>query len=484
MRTGISSSLTMVYRSKKGYSCGGKFAFATALAFAWLAFANAAADVSSREATSAREWLVQAGLEDSEFESFQDGLPLQPDEHQSLLKILYRLPSLRVDRLHEWTEDEVPWDELLANTSPFRARVFRLDGQLLQVQSVRLDPDDATRWGFDQYYRLSIRVEEFSQPLELLVRKIPESWTAEIVDQPIGAHGLFVRIARGEDASDKPIFAASRVSWFPDRVDPSLGVDASHVRLAELRMDFSLFEDVRDRIGLVSADRECFYQLLAAVGRSDPDLLESAAKSTSSIKPLLTDYRSQRGKLVAFDGRVRRAVKISVNDEEIQQRFGFDHYYELNVFVEKSVKIKRNLQDQEGKIYHQFPVVFCVRRLPEGMPVGEEVNERVRLTGFFFKLYAYRSEFTETADGRGRQYSPLLVGLAPRWIPYARPSSPRLGILFGGLFIVALVGIWYGLWKYHRGDESFRRSTLSRQFDLTPDQSFDDLEMRRGRNDE
>jgi len=435
------------------------------------------------QVASARQWLRQAGVDDGQLLRFQDGLLLRPDESAPLLKILYRLPGLSEDLLRKWSAPQ-PSGELLSEfPGQYRGGLFELEGRIERLESVALTSQEETLWDFGRYFRVTLNRDDDSHPTVLLVREIPRMWKRRLAEDPangenVRAHGLFLKIGRSSDGSEHLLFAAPRLAWHPQQPNAKLGVTESHVWLAQLGMDVGLFDQVRDHQPLVAHDRECFYQLLAAVGRADASRLqERTAGADSPLRTLLTEYDDQRGNFVVLEGRARRAVKIPVEDPDIQRRFGFDHYYEINMFVDTSVVIRDKQKDKEAKAFNYYPIVYCLRQLPEGMPAGEEINERVRIGGFFLKLYAYRTEFMATSDGKGRQYSPLVVGLEPEWIPYRRPTYPRLGMLMGGVFIVLLLGICYGLWKYRQGDERFRRSMLLRRRGSPEERSLDDLDL-------
>jgi hypothetical protein len=79
------------------------------------------------------------------------------------------------------------------------------------------------------------------------------------------------------------------------------------------------------------------------------------------------------------------------------------------------------------------------------MPVGEGVNERLKVAGFLFKRYRYitrRLNYSGQATKEGRpQESPLLVGQIPFWL--AAKQSPKLPLGMTWLPVltaVALVG--------------------------------------------
>jgi hypothetical protein len=68
----------------------------------------------------------------------------------------------------------------------------------------------------------------------------------------------------------------------------------------------------------------------------------------------------------------------------------------------------------------------------------------------------------------------LLIGRDLRWHPRKKPASnPYLGAIAGGLFVLALFGIWLALWRYGRGDKQFHDRTIARQLAPEPGISLD-----------
>ena len=84
-----------------------------------------------------------------------------------------------------------------------------------------------------------------------------------------------------------------------------------------------------------------------------------------------------------MDGTARRIVKVTVESKREQEMLGSDHYWEIFLFVPTP------LLQIHNEFQETYPVVFCCTKLPQGMPVGEEVNERLKVAGFLFKRYRY-----------------------------------------------------------------------------------------------
>jgi hypothetical protein len=173
---------------------------------------------------------------------------------------------------------------------------------------------------------------------------------------------------------------------------------------------------------------------------------------------------------------------IRVDDPDIQARFGIDHYYEVEVFLplDKNVRFVAP-DDPEGKLFTDFPFVVCVPELPEGMQAGEDIHVSIAFSGFFIKVWAYRTEFMtgdQARTDRPRlQFSPLLIG--PTFVTEDREFStaPSLGLALAALFTGCLLVIWFILWRWSAGDRKFAKTTLFRKHELQGDElrSWDEL---------
>lgn len=224
-----------------------------------------------------------------------------------------------------------------------------------------------------------------------------------------------------------------------------------HTWLAEAQsLERSLRRQSRDRSGRPATgprqnrSLDDLRRRLAAVRRQ----LEMARKGRSSVVPLFNDPDHQFGQIVLLEGTVRRAALVEVSGDaegrgrsDIEIRFGFDHYYELDLFT-----------DDSGP----NPLIVCVRELPDGFPIGPKLNEPVRMAAFFFKTWAFRSDQRAAGARSGAerprwQLAPLLIGRQPIRIPPPRIGGhPLAGIVGGGLFVLLLAGLAALAWHYER----------------------------------
>ncbi len=140
-------------------------------------------------------------------------------------------------------------------------------------------------------------------------------------------------------------------------------------------------------------------------------------------------HRKQlRGKLVRLDLHLRRVLKMpekTRDGAELYEAWGYT--------------------TQSGGWLYSVVIVDK----PNDLPVGELIQEDVRVAGYFLKMLSYHSALSKPGDKP--LYAPVLVGRVLRVKPPAPPPSETawvaqsptakvLGLLLFGVFVVAIVG--------------------------------------------
>ncbi|NLX96064.1 MAG: hypothetical protein GXY83_07800 [Rhodopirellula sp.] len=409
-----------------------------------------------------RELLNLYGIDDSQLAGLADRQPWQADEDEILMRILYRLPSVRSQDFQRWAQ---PLDSrvLFEDPSSHRGLVYRLQGHAVSVEALELQPEMTQRLGLERYYRVEIELDNGGRAA-IFARDVPEAWT-KIADlsEPAAAIGFFLKIGQQPDGEPMPILVAPRIQWFPPSLLGRLGMDVGLLddirrqQIAQSPQGTASGIDIR-KLRLTGKDREAFYQMLAAVGRAEPGLLlresrkrlAASGRDSFSVVPLFNQPHEQVGELVALSGTARRIIPITVDDEEIRQRLGIQQYYEIYLFTD----------DSQGN-----PLVFCVRDLPPGMPIGEgaRFGENTVIAGFFFKTWAYRRTSQDTPTEAQWQLAPLLIGCEPVWNPAPPPpANTMMEVIAGGVFVLVLAGLFALVWAYGRSDRRARRFTIGR----------------------
>ncbi len=427
--------------------------------------------------TGSRDLLDRFGIDDSQFERLTDFRPFGSDDAETMLRVMYRLDRFRLVDIEQWAVPRFHVAEVFADPARWRGEVFWLAGRVTEVEKLEPVLEVIQRFELPAYYRCTVQMEPQGQPAQVLVRDIPIDWKIHEgpLDERATLYGIFLKFA-GPDADEAlPVFVAPRIAWHPPGLPGDLGMDAG------------LFQGIENRRPLSARDREAFYQLLAAAGRAKPGQLAAAARQALltasrprvwtdpqgqrhwSVVPLFNEPARQHGVLVELEGTARRAERIEVRDPDIVARFGIDHYYQIALYP----------PDSQGN-----PLWFCVRELPEGMPLGAdgEYAEHVRIAGFFFKTWAYRRgrmpEEIAAGEAGSWQLAPLLIGSRAVWYPPALPQpNPYIGAVAGGLFVLTLVGVWIAAWQYSRGDREFHRRTIAKEYAVPSGVSLDEMEF-------
>jgi hypothetical protein len=303
--------------------------------------------------------------------------------------------------------------------------------------------------------------------VDIFADHVPQAWPRDAtMDEPAAAVGLPLSegpgpalAAAGDGVAATPaavLLAAARVAWFPP------------TPLGALGMDYGLFDSVVDGQKLVAGDTEGFYAAIAAVGRATQSGIEAAAGPPGDIVPLINPgsgwFGKHRGDPFTLEGVARRATRVEVDDPLRRQQLGTDHYWELFVFVRTPlIKVHERLQED-------YPVVCCVRTLPEGMPTGQQIGERVRVSGFAFKRYGYPLPDLKISSSQGdkeqrgqRQETAMLIGRSADWMPAPSPTNEvnTLGWIFLGIASVIGVVVALAAWSFAR--DSRRRDRQARR---------------------
>ena len=389
----------------------------------------------------AREFLESLGVNQSYFDFLADHQPLDGNEQEALLRILYALRRFEPLHFDQWTRRDVSPGRLGNDPHDQRGQLLRIEGRVRRVSAEKPVPQMARRFELMQYYRCEVDWGD-DTPAVIYSHTVPRAWKIdEDITEPIGCDAVFLKLAGPSPDQSLPLFVAQHLAWYPDNL------------LGKLGMDVGLFDTVKTKAPITSGERECFYQLLAAMGRADAEelarLTQRPPEDDYSVVVLFNQSEQQVGKLVALTGTCRRAMQVRLDpkgDTDIIARFGFDHYYQLEIFT----------ADSQGN-----PLVFCLRELPAGMPLGPSLHETVRIPAVFYKSWAYERPGPAGSPASGSPLAPMLIGRSLVW--YRPPQSNMVaGGLAAALFLAVLAGLFIGTWYVNRADRRFHQSTIAR----------------------
>jgi hypothetical protein len=405
------------------------------------------------------------GMDDDFFKKFRDAELWDDDEDDPLARVLVRLAQVKLADLARWTVRDFNASDIVSQPRKFSGQILRLEGRVRRVTRIKPSVAQVDRYDLEKYYRCEMNLKNDAGDVVLFANHVPEHWKLDApTSEPASAAALFLK--RGPDDKSRRralYFAADRVAWHPDTL------------LGNLKMDYGLFDTVRHERAITDSERECFFQLLAAAGRSPSEEMVAPAgdvvDATSRLVALMAKPEAHEGELHSFRGVARRAVKIHVNDPSTIRRFGFDHYFELVVFVELD-----GYQKIAGKKVSNHPVVFCVRQLPSEMPTGENIAEMVRASGFMFKKWRYTTQLTGEKGGGVNVASPLLIGNSAVW---ERQEDAQRGFepVVGGAVIGVLACIGLFAWWYSRSERRIHNAVLAGRRTVSDRASLDNLEI-------
>lgn len=333
--------------------------------------------------------------------------------------------------------------------------LYAIRGRATFVAPKRLSGELAERYGGPAYDVVRI-VDDGGLVVDVLTSAAPAAWPRwKVIDEPASALGLplsttavprpSAQSGDGQawpEASPALVVASARVGWHPD------------TPLGRLGMDYGLFDSVVDGKKLVKGDAAAFYAALAAAGKTTwREVAKEAGQPIDAM--LLIDpgrkwFPTHRGDPVVIEGNAMKATRVAIDEPYLRTFVGSDHYWEVFVFVETP------LLDVNGRMQNTYPIVCCVRELPQGMPSGDRISERVKVAGFALKRYAYpfddpRPDASGDApEGPSKRLTTLLIAPQLEWFPPASPDSTQpIWVIAAVAALVALaaivgVGVLYG----------------------------------------
>jgi hypothetical protein len=391
-------------------------------------------------------------LEAAERGSFAGG-PWNDERQAIVLRLLARLKMTPEPLLLRWRADAA--DASAALPTAGGDALVKVVGRAVYVAPLPLSAEESAVTGGDHLDVVRL-VTAAGAAVDAIVEAAPRAWPRwQAIDEPASAIGLPLAAGGGPapaategswpDAPAALLLLATRVAWHPSTMLGGLG------------MDYSSFDTVADGEPLVAGDTEAFYGLLAAAAAAKPEALAEAAASAPDILTLIDPrqqwFAKRRGDVITIEGTARKVTRITIDDPTRRKQVGADHYWELFVFVPTPlIQVDKKVQDD-------FPVVCCVRSLPQGMPTGDNVGERVRITGFGLKRYGYQLPAVKISSSQGdstqqarRRETPLVIAGQLSWTP--RPSPQRTVTTLGWIFlsIAAAIGLVLALaaWSFAR----------------------------------
>ena len=441
---------------------------------------------------------------------------LRPEEREAMQRMLESIEQIdsnrqsaaatallaaRRERMPEFahqTDSEFLVEDMLRVPEFYRGKPVKLRGYVDEAPRHEAG-NDAAR---DRLYRLRLYTEAgHSGPVEIFTPTLPTEWPAGqgVVDD-VEVTGYFFKIVREIDQQSgkpqfMPLLLAQTIEWRPAlkagqaRIDPSLWAGVTHMtpitrRERDLyyrvltharqtdyrRQQGEARRVLRDRIRRYLDEAEADYE--RARQKAEHDLQQNPAQKAVIERrleaarrryqrklrqyqryrehpeefpiylDLFKDYESFEGRPVTLRGRLRELVK-SPADPNI--RYKLAYLYEAWIYTDDS---------------QNHPAVVVCTSAPEELVrkaerEGEKLNEPVSVTGYFFKMYAYRAQDTD-------RFAPMFLAQRIQWHPV--PSEPEpIPAVYVYLPILVVVAAVVGfLWKTHREDRRHRERLKAR----------------------
>jgi len=488
-------------------------------------------DATAANAPTPQRMLDLFGVDDSLLRMFVDDVALGSDDEETLTAILYQMPRFPLHFLERWADENANHSPWMDQPSRHRGDALRVAGRAKFVERRPIPRESAERFDFDHYFVVAIEPDAARErsldvppdgpssrerdgasdalasnsPIEpvtaeevrdghvargegrwlVCTREVPNAWPVGTpIDEPAAAHGLFLKTGATHRGLTDVVLAAPRVAWYPDQADPARGIHADHVKLAALGFDVGLLDDLSavQRQPIRGEDRECFYQLLAAVARADRQQLAGPVCRGVDFAPLLQQPIEHLGRLLTIEGTARRVTKVFVTEADVRERFGIDHYYQIDIFVpldRLSIRLGESVDgDEQPSFNNTYPATVCVLQLPPGLSAADDLRQDLRVNAAYFKLWAYRTEYMATFDNRQLQMGPLLMGLEPVIIEQPTSTISQVGVVAGVAVVLALAAAWLGLWRAGRNDDRFDRTVVRRQFEPRDGKSLNGADIQ------
>lgn len=400
---------------------------------------------------SAREMLKYLGVESSEFDGFFHNEPLTPAEEDVLFKLLYFFPRLGLEDLHRWRKDSIDWAAVQENPNDFRGEIFRLQGRAKSLQKLPVIAEVVDRYEYDHYYRIEVQLPDSPVTALICSRTAPSTWTpGEPLDEPISADAMFLKFGEEVGEARQAVFAAQRINWHPERENEKLGVSSTEVQLAKLGFDVGLLSDLgqANYQGLGPVDREPFYALLHALQQSTPGQLMGPAFDQGALIELLESKSLPHGQPFRVFGNARKIIRVRVDDADIRQRFGIDHYYQVDFFIplDRAIKFGKDREGHEAPVYaNGYPATVCLVELPPDVKEGDNLRQSFEAEGTFYKMWSYPKGNARKQSQR--QVAPMFLARTLRAVDNSNaPILTVTDIAVAGGLIASLALFGLVLW--------------------------------------
>ncbi len=237
------------------------------------------------------------------------------------------------------------------------------------------------------------------------------------------------------------------------------------------QLDSQTLADVKDRtIGISDREWEAYYRTLLHAKLVDQTALKKQAaefwskrkKQVKPPRPLFVDLFKTfekepdiyRGQAVTLDGTLMELKKWDETAADRANDFGLETLYEAWIYNEDA---------------QTNPTVVVFSENPDKLPLGTNLILPVKVTGYVFKMYGYKSHDTKNP----LHVAPMLLAKTLTKLPATEPEPFPIAWVAGGFAVLAVGLVWF-VWSSSRKDKQFRQRKITQEEEEPPPQ-FDNL---------
>ncbi|MEE3033947.1 MAG: hypothetical protein VX904_14720, partial [Planctomycetota bacterium] len=367
-------------------------------------------------------------------------------------------------------------EQIVLDPSSSRGDFVRCRGKVQSVRVIELSEATWNQFERDLLFKVELICEleaGSNQPITVYSNHVPAGWEElSFPTDEAEVAGVFVKLEEQPATGTlHPVMLADRMGWFPVETP----VEPWQKFWCDQGFDFARWEVARAQEGrpLQAEDGPCFYGLLRQTNEVNVEqVAEQVEVERFDLFKVLRDPNKYRGAIVQFEGIVKRVTEISTGEDLYANDEGVARYFQLDMLLSlDGRRVRLGTNEKGATITGRYPITVCVKELPVGLEMGEELSQRVSVVAAFFRNWKYRSEYLRRVDEDLRQLSPMLIGLGVKtrgsdqstmWL-----TQVAVGVLVVGIFLsgIGFLILRRSDMKYERDRAQLKKAALPDQLD-------------------
>ena len=414
-------------------------------------------DLPSLGDATVRELLID--LDDSELRQLYDYGPVESD-CEAMINVLFRFEQFTSTELARYSDSNsgLTAEKLVKDSQANRLKMLRIKGTVNKIEREVLLKETAERYlipsddgknaeNLTHYYKVFATIEPNNHPVMICCRRVPFEWRKEpklLKSEPFEATAMYMKISGDEkDTQPELVMSAKRIEWYPDE-NTNFKLETGLIRLSESGFDLSQLQNVRKGGGkdIGRGESFAFHSMIAAAKSIDLanepvqpfDLMEALGKPTRPY-----------GKMFEVEADVRRVTRIEVTNPYYIKKLGLREYYQLDAFLKIDRSFKQKFDEEKIATFkNRFPITICVSELSPEINENSTSVQRVRVRGFFYKNWTFRSDWIKQYDENAKQIAPLIIAKSPVFVEQSQAVSGVPAILITVIGLVFITLVWMG----------------------------------------